>query len=82
MMSEGADMDLYEALAAKIAEYDSGSVGGEGLLLNRGPQSLRDAYQVREARARNWATVDTCEFRPPSTVTTCPVKYELSSAPK
>ncbi len=29
MMSEGADMDLYEALAAKIAEYDSGSVGEE-----------------------------------------------------
>lgn len=36
-------------------------------------------YQVREARARNWATVETWEFRPPSTVTTWPVKYELSS---
>lgn len=36
-------------------------------------------YQVREAMARNWATVETWEFRPPSTVTTWPVKYELSS---
>ena len=40
---------------------------------------LRSNYQVREAMARNWATVETWEFRPPSTVTTWPVKYELSS---
>ena len=31
-------------------------------------------YQVREFSSLNCATVDTCEFRPPSTVTTCPVK--------
>lgn len=36
-------------------------------------------YQVRDAMARNCATVDTWALRPPSTVTTCPVKYELSS---
>lgn len=32
------------------------------------------SYQVREAMARNCATVDTWEFKPPSTVTTWPVK--------
>ncbi len=35
---------------------------------------FRGCYQVREAMARNWATVGTWAFRPPSTVTTWPVK--------
>ena len=39
----------------------------------------RNIYHVRDASARNCATVGTWAFKPPSTVTTCPVKYSLSS---
>ena len=56
------------------------SEGGRRLYTDEDARQLQfilmlcGVYQVREAMARNWATVGTWAFRPPSTVTTWPVK--------
>ena len=39
-------------------------------------------YQVLEFNSLNWATVDTWEFKPPSTLMIWPVTYWLSSEAK